>query len=311
MNRLSVSSAEEIVNRLGYRSAELVGEGMEGAVFGVSEDLVAKVWFGATFNELQPRQYFYNQLSTQRLPFQTPCIEDMIEINPVLVTLERRLPGTTLKSAMEQKLVSTQRAIDVSITVVRSLSETVAVSGAYSLPVMDEKSAFRGTKTWVDAVCDIVRERGSRYRRILSQRVDDFENKFNRTIDGLQRMPRRADQIVHGDLVPENILVDKDGAIVGVIDWSFFTTAGDNTFEAGVSAGLFDMFGENRVAHDRDILTRLSKEFSYDERRMLIYRAAYSIATANAFGSDGADGHFAWCAGNLNRDDIFQALQSI
>ena len=40
---------------------------------------------------------------------------------------------------------------------------------------------------------------------------------------------------------------------------------------------------------------------------MLLYRAAYAIATANAFG---ADGHFPWCAAMLEREDVVETLLS-
>jgi len=43
---------------------------------------------------------------------------------------------------------------------------------------------------------------------------------------------------------------------------------------------------------------------------MLLYRAAYAIATANAFGDDGRDGHFGWCASSLEREDIIDMLFS-
>ena len=41
---------------------------------------------------------------------------------------------------------------------------------------------------------------------------------------------------------------------------------------------------------------------------LLIYQAAYAVATANAFTSDGSDGHFAWCIDQLRRSDIAEAL---
>jgi hypothetical protein len=52
----------------------------------------------------------------------------------------------------------------------------------------------------------------------------------------------------------------------------------------------------------------MSERFGYDPATLLVYRAAYSLITANAFGADGKDGHFAWCVAALNRDDITRTL---
>ena len=56
--------------------------------------------------------------------------------------------------------------------------------------------------------------------------------------------------------------------------------------------------------------SRLISDYGYPQNRMLLYRAAYAIATANAFGDDGRDGHFGWCASSLEREDIIDMLFS-
>jgi len=39
----------------------------------------------------------------------------------------------------------------------------------------------------------------------------------------------------------------------------------------------------------------ISDALGYSRTDLLVYRAAYSLITANAFDPDGNDGHFAWC----------------
>ncbi|MEJ3742628.1 hypothetical protein WEI85_04950 [Actinomycetes bacterium KLBMP 9797] len=52
----------------------------------------------------------------------------------------------------------------------------------------------------------------------------------------------------------------------------------------------------------------MGERMGYDPTAMLVYRAAYSLITANADDPAGKDGHFAWCAAALNRRDITTAL---
>jgi hypothetical protein len=39
-----------------------------------------------------------------------------------------------------------------------------------------------------------------------------------------------------------------------------------------------------------------------------VHRAAYAILTATCFSPTGEDGHFAWCAAMLRREDVLAAL---
>jgi aminoglycoside phosphotransferase (APT) family kinase protein len=49
---------------------------------------------------------------------------------------------------------------------------------------------------------------------------------------------------IHGDLVPPNIHVDDTGRPTAVLDFGFFTTAGDPAFEAAVTTGVPPFSGE-------------------------------------------------------------------
>ncbi|MEU8301073.1 hypothetical protein AB0C04_27760 [Micromonospora sp. NPDC048909] len=46
----------------------------------------------------------------------------------------------------------------------------------------------------------------------------------------------------------------------------------------------------------------------YDQATMLVYRAAYSLISANAYDPTGQDGHFAWCVAAPNGADVAKAL---
>lgn len=41
---------------------------------------------------------------------------------------------------------------------------------------------------------------------------------------------------------------------------------------------------------------------------MLVYRAAYALAGANAYSAQGEDGHFAWCVATFERPDVRRVL---
>ncbi|MCG5471665.1 hypothetical protein LADH09A_005665 [Micromonospora sp. LAH09] len=53
---------------------------------------------------------------------------------------------------------------------------------------------------------------------------------------------------------------------------------------------------------------QIEERLGYQRQALLVYRAAYSLITANAYDPEGRDGHFAWCVAALNRPDVVQAL---
>lgn len=69
-----------------------------------------------------------------------------------------------------------------------------------------------------------------------------------------------------------------------------------------------NMYGPCAPAITDAFTAQLAQDLGYPVDVLLIYQAAYAVATANAFTSDGSDGHFAWCIGQLRRPGIADAL---
>jgi hypothetical protein len=97
---------------------------------------------------------------------------------------------------------------------------------------------------------------------------------------------------------------------LAVLDFGFLTTAGDPRLDAAIAAGVMNMYGPHAPAITGALTARLAHDLGYPADVLLTYQAAYPVATSNAFTSDGSDGHFAWCIGQLRRPDITELLSS-
>ncbi|WP_344639631.1 phosphotransferase family protein [Kitasatospora cystarginea] len=277
---------------VGHQVVTPLAAGMEGAVYRLGGGLIGKVWGRRGIAELTSLQEFYDDITAARLPFATPQILDVLKVERTSVTIERELPGRPLKQAVSRRPGNQLLAEDAVVEVLHALATVPASATMHRLAVLDEQQPlWNGADLLRAAVAPV-----------------GFEYVHGRLLELVDRQTSRPLSVVHGDLCAENILVDDDLRPVALLDFGFLSTVGDPAFDASVAAGILDMYGPAAREVDDRLTARIAREFGYPVELLLLYRVAYSIATANAYALDGDDGHFAWCAQVLQRDDILEVL---
>jgi aminoglycoside phosphotransferase (APT) family kinase protein len=287
--------------RLGYPDARPLAAGVEGAVYRLGGGTVAKVWGRRRRSELLLWQAFYADLAASGLPFATPVITRVEEVAGRAVTLERELPGTVLAEGVDGVGVE-PAVVESMIAVLRALADVPGTPAMRAVPVLDEGRSFRGDEDFPTALIAVLERRVARSGAVLRARVPDFDRRHAAVVAGLERLDRRPETVLHGDLFAGNVLGDAAGRPVAVLDFGFLSGAGDPRFDAGVTAGITNMYGPNAAAITASLTARFAAELGHSEAVLRLYRAAYAIATSTAFTSDGSDGHFAWCVHRLTVD---------
>jgi aminoglycoside phosphotransferase (APT) family kinase protein len=295
---------EHFVHR-GHRSARPLSAGVEGAVYWLDEGIIAKVWSGRRPADLRLTRQVYADIARHPLPFATPEILEIEEHEGVLITYERELVGSPLQpdSAVEprgRRLASEET--DVLLTVLRGLATVPGTEAMRSLTVQgDNRPLWQGHTRFPDALAALVERAADRHGDLLAAHVPGLSAKVQWAVQSLKALPDTSVTVIHGDLVPPNIHVDDNGHPTAILDFGFFTTAGDPAFEAAVTAAVWDMYGPYAEEHVT-MLTRLfAAHLGYPPDVLALYQAAYALATYDLFASDGSDGHFRWCASLLNR----------
>ncbi|GHO88836.1 phosphotransferase family protein [Dictyobacter formicarum] len=301
-------SADMILRQAGF-TPEFVAAGMEGFVFAVGNDMLAKVWLHKTEAEVQLLATFYAQLREQLLPFATPLIHNVFSTSQgYIISIEERLAGVPLKGMLERdpdNIRLRQQGMAATVGVVTALASVEDLPAARELALMGEPSSWDYHASWGAILGELVEKRARRYQTILERAVYNFESKLTTVIAELNTLHIPRTGIIHGDICPENILIDPASmAPIGLLDFGFLTTAGDPCFDAVLATLFFDMYSPHAHEARQELRTMLANASDPGPRinqLYPLYAAAYALAGSNAYSEDGQDGHFQWCIDILNQ----------
>ena len=295
----------------GNTGVRRIGAGVEGVVYRLGEGRVAKVWSGRPPADFELTRQVYADIARHPLPFSTPEILDVEDHEGVLVTYERELPGVSMRvdsaHADYERELSTQHS-DALLAVLRGMASVPGSDTMRRLTVQgDDRPLWRDHASFRDALAALVARAAARHGTALAACVPDFRAGVERTQKALRSLPDAPVTAIHGDLVPPNIHIDAAGRPVAVLDFGFYTTAGDPAFEAAVTAAVWDMYGPHAEEHTAELTRLFAHELGYEPAILTAYQAAYALTTYDLFGLDAGDGHFRWCAEQLRRNAVFSA----
>ncbi len=290
--------------------AKPLAAGVEGAIYDLGDGLIAKVWRDRRAAELKRMQSFYADVAAADLPFGTPEILRVEQVDGTSVTYERKLPGEPLQLRLDvDDREIGPSAVCCVIDVLRALATVPASTSMRRLTVLDEDRPFwADADTFQSALLGLLKRRAARFGPVIREHLPDFDRRNMALQERLATLGACPDTVIHGDLFGGNVLVDDQNRPLAVLDFGFLTTAGDPRLDAAITASVMNMYGPHALSITQDVTARFARDLGYPTEVLLIYQAAYAVATSNAFTPDGNDGHFAWCIAQLRRADISHAL---
>lgn len=306
--------AMEVLRRSGWAPGEVLGTGMEGTVVELSPDAVAKIWHGRSREDLNELAAFGAALSSAALPFETPRVMDLlVDDGPdggLVVTIEHRVPGKPLRpDRTPAPPVASADAARLVGDALAGLAAAAITPGLAALPILPGDRPFEWPGSFPASLANLVDRRFQAFPDLLRRDIDEIDTLVAALLARLRGLPEDAVGLIHGYLIPANVFV-QEKRVTGVLDFGFMSTIGDPQFDAAMAASIFDMYGPNARASEDMLTDTFLARFGHDRQTYDLYRAAYAVTTNAYFGTDGTDGHFAWCAQMLRRPEVQAAVLS-
>ena len=292
----------------GHQPRGELGRGMEGVVLDLGDGLVAKAWHARPRAQLERLRDFYDALAEARPAVATPRILEVLDAGDQRVTVEVRLDGRPLRAAMgDVEHHVTDDQVEALLDVLAALAAVPPDPALGTLPALEDEPPLAVDVPFATALADLVVRRARRSRAALLPHLPDVDDLAAATAARLRALAPGPTGLVHGDLIPANVLVRDDGGL-GVLDFGFLTTVGDPAFDAAVAASIHDMYGPRARVNEALLDDAVVDRFGHDRSTLALYRAAYALVTATCFSASGSDGHAAWCVAVLRRPEVRAAL---
>ena len=293
----------DALRELGHPVTGLLGAGMEGTVVGLADGTVVKVWAARSAEDLRRQQAFYDSVHAAGFRLGVPRILDVLEVAGRQATRQPRLEGEPLWGRPGESPPADDAHVDAVAEVLDALAALEPAPAMAALPVLDGEPPFDPGLPFGQQLAGLVERRVARHETMLAGAVPDLAAVVAAVTGLLRALPASPLRLLHGDLVPGNVLV-QDGKAAAVLDFGFLSTLGDPAFDAAVTSSIYDMYGPDAARSE----ARLERALGHDGARLRLYRAAYALVTACCFSASGSDGHFAWCVRMLARPDVREAV---
>lgn len=280
----------------------VLGVGMESSVYTAGPDRIVKVWRSASAAAVEDLRCFYSEIAQALSPVKAPEISEVADVDGRTVTVERRLPGVDGRTYMSQDPTdSSRRAVSLLLPALAAISRVPIPGSIQRLEVFGSRPD--PGLAWPAPLLELVTERARCGSAHFRAHVPNWDRALQALLNDLSQIPGRTTSVIHGDLVPENVLVEPTtGELTAVLDFGFLTLAADPCLDAVICAYVCDMYSSEAKRVRSELLAAFSLQFGPGvQEHERAYAASYAAITALAYDDTGTDDHFLWCTGILRQ----------
>ena len=285
---------QSILANFNLTENDLLGSGGESWVYRLDDKRILRIAKGDASKRwyLETSKKFYDSLP--KMDFAVPTIFSIEEHDGSIVSTENRIAGKPLSKILPNlSREDKQKALANYLAAVETLKKVIYPDLPYGeiltkVPVTSPTwSGFLAAH-----VSKAVREND------LKTDVPNLNGVAADTLALIEKLPNPTKSLVHGDYFPENMMVDDELNVTGIIDFSPMTVVGDPLMD--VAGGLlFLEVTEGYTPDNSEILREIivKKYGAAIDETIKLYRLYYSFYFSGAKDDKNL---YRWCVDNLN-----------
>lgn len=303
---------EAVLNTLGINKKTLIGFGMEAFVYKYDEQRVLKIYNSdmTSASKQHTLKNFYNVLDISNVNIELPQIEQIMEINGTIVTIEKLINGRNMREAIENSPEEKIEKLMKNHLLALLKTRDVNIQGAFKGIKLFHEADVPESNDWYQYLHNLLHYQLSKVEPYLQEYVERFNEKVDALFRALSGDYTGKYTLIHGDFCPENILVNSNCEVTGIIDFGLMTMQGDFLFDVATGWLFFDMYDQYTFDFKTKYLNLVIKTFGEKVKsKIFLYVLLYSIYSVNFYSDDFSDGHADWCIRNLNDQNLWKEVE--
>ena len=200
----------DFLRQRGCRPSTILGSGMEGTVVDLGDNLVAKIWPRRTARELATLKTFYEAVAHADAAFDTPGILQLLCFEGQFAMVEPLLRGRPLWTSTASGSPPLDDIDVVCITdALDGLAAIEATAAMGVLPILEDEAPLEThALPFARSLAALVERRVEKFLQPLLSRLPELDAVAAAVVGRLNGLQPGKSGLVHGDLIPANILVD-------------------------------------------------------------------------------------------------------
>jgi hypothetical protein len=291
-----------VLQHEGLMEPTLLGAGEDAYVFARSDTEAIKIFVEHTEAYVHELAELYTSLSGYETPFECPRIHEIRIHEGVAYTIEAKLPGTPMPEACAAMGGhERQAALESYVRAIGELAGFDAGEHAYG--------GYLATSVWLTAPSwgEFLRTQMEASLQGFAARLAGDFSRLHATVDRLMAVMDDGFQsaekgLVHGDYLPQNVLIGPDCGVSAVLDFGLHSAVGDTRLDLCTAVGFLELDGRFAPGDTSYLRGLVERDRSTEEAWLAAVYDAYSaIVLGSTYSSH--DGVYRWCLHALHDTD--------
>ncbi|MFF1650787.1 phosphotransferase family protein [Streptomyces sp. NPDC058240] len=295
VNDITAQAEQQLLAAHGLGPGDLLGA-----------DHVLKIYAdpdGTQAARLQTLSTFYDRLDRTDMPYALSVIHSVERHGPLLATREARLAGRPMGEVCDLTEPGSEALYLDAVTALNALSLPAGLGHRMLLANPETPGAEPGLG-WHPFLTRMLDTKLATITQTLAADVPHLDAVVKELRARLADTYTGPEAVIHGDLYPDNILLDDAQRITAVIDFGTFTMTGDPLYDIAGACVYYRQYDPDRLTAWRRLLDQATDRVPTGRAPLLrAYAEITAILSCDLYPEDDrpiqATGHYQWAVAVL------------